>query len=111
MSYMKILIVEDDNKMRNVLKRSLTNSGYLVDAVDNGEAGLEYACTNIYDLIILDIGLPEMNGIDVCRQIRAGSVSSFILMLTGRNELSDKITGLDAGADDYLCKPFEYDEL
>jgi DNA-binding response OmpR family regulator len=108
---MKILIVEDDNKLRNVLKRSLADSGYLVDAVDNGAAGLEYALTNIYDLIILDIGLPEINGIDVCRQIRAGSVSSFILMLTGRNELSDKITGLDAGADDYLCKPFEYDEL
>ena len=108
---MKILIVEDDNKMRNVLKRSLMDAGYLVDAADNGATGLEYALTNIYDLIILDIGLPEINGIDVCRQIRAGSVSSFILMLTGSNELSDKVTGLDAGADDYLCKPFEYDEL
>jgi DNA-binding response OmpR family regulator len=108
---MKILIVEDDNKMRNVLKHSLTDSGYLVDAADNGAAGLEYALTNIYDLIILDIGLPQINGIDVCRQIRAKPVSSFILMLTGRNELSDKVSGLDAGADDYLCKPFEYEEL
>ncbi len=111
MSYMKILIVEDDNKMRNVLKRSLADSGYLVDTADNGATALEFALTNIYDLIILDIGLPEINGIEVCRKIRANSVSSFILMLTGRNELNDKISGLDAGADDYLCKPFEYAEL
>jgi DNA-binding response OmpR family regulator len=111
MSYMKILIVEDDNKMRKVLKRSLADSGYLVDAVDNGATALEFALTNIYDLIILDIGLPEINGIEVCRKIRGKPVSSFILMLTGRNELNDKISGLDAGADDYLCKPFEYEEL
>jgi DNA-binding response OmpR family regulator len=108
---MKILIVEDDKKACDVLKRGLTEAGHIVEAVSDGESCVEYAHDVGYDLIILDIMLPGIDGLEVCRKLRAGPVSPPILMLTGKDTVGDKIKGLNAGADDYLCKPFDFDEL
>jgi len=108
---MKILLVEDDKGLCDTLKRGLGEAGYVVESVHDGETGAYYAQNAEYDLIILDIMLPDRSGIEVCQALRAGSISTPILMLTARNTLKDKVKGLDAGADDYLCKPFEFEEL
>jgi two-component system response regulator MprA len=106
----RVLIVEDDEEIADVLRRSLRNEGYEARAAADGPAGLEVAAEFNPDLIILDLGLPGMDGIEVCRRFREqGDVP--ILMLTARSEVEDRVAGLDSGADDYLVKPFERQEL
>lgn len=103
---MKVLIVEDEKDLACVLSEMLKQEGYIVNKVHNGIDGLDYALTNTYDVIILDIMLPQMNGIEVLKEIRKNGINSSILLLTAKSEVEDKINGLDNGADDYLTKPF-----
>lgn len=108
---MKILLVEDEPKVASFIKKGLEEQAYEVDQAYDGNFGLKLALQNDYDLILLDIILPNMSGLDVCREIRKQKPSVSILMLTALGTTDDKITGLDAGADDYLTKPFEFKEL
>ena len=108
---MRILLVEDEKKIASFVHRGLREERYAVDVADDGAEGLYLSEMNPYDLIILDVMLPKMDGISLCREIRARRVETPVLMLTARNDLSDKVRGLDAGADDYLTKPFAFDEL
>lgn len=108
---MKILVVEDEVALAEALSEILKRNKYAVDAVYDGEDGLEYALTGIYDCIILDIMLPKMNGFDVVRALRKRRISTPVLLLTAKSDVEDKITGLDSGADDYLTKPFVSGEL
>lgn len=108
---MRILVVEDEIKLANSLKRSLETESYAVDLANDGQAGFDMAFDNEYDLIILDVGLPEKNGLQVAKELRQEGVKVPILMLTARDSTADKIQGLDSGADDYLVKPFEFEEL
>ena len=107
----RILIVEDDLKLSNVIEDWLCEDKHEVDVANNGPKGLELARANKYDVVILDWNLPGMDGIEVCKQYRTTGGSAAIIMLTGRQELDDKESGLDAGADDYLTKPFHMREL
>ena len=109
--FMRILLVEDERKLASLIKRALKEACYAVDLADNGIDALFLAESNPYDLIILDIMIPGKDGIVVCRQLRKGQVNAPVLMLTARNDMEDKISGLDAGADDYLTKPFFFPEL
>ena len=106
----RILVIEDEERIRNFLQRGLTFEGYRVDTAADGEAGLEIARDNPPDLVLLDLMLPGLDGLEVCRRLRAVSDVP-ILMLTARESVEDRVTGLDAGADDYLVKPFAFDEL
>jgi DNA-binding response OmpR family regulator len=108
---MRILIVEDHIKMANYLKQALAEQGYAVDIAYTGREALDWAAVVEFDLIVLDIMLPEVDGITVCRLLRERGTSSLILMLTARDAVDDRVLGLDAGADDYLVKPFELKEL
>lgn len=108
---MRILIVEDELDLANALARGLRQQGYAVDIAVSGEQGWERGEVNEYDLVILDLNLPEMDGLEVCRRLRASKPELLILMLTARSRLEDKVTGLDLGADDYLVKPFHFEEL
>ena len=108
---MRILLVEDDKKLTALIKRALKEALYAVDHADNSVDALFLAETNSYDLIILDIMIPGKDGIAICRQLRKGQIDTPILILTARNDIEDKISGLDAGADDYLTKPFFFPEL
>lgn len=108
---MRILIAEDENELSRALCAVLHHHNYSVDTVDNGADALEWARTQNYDGIILDIMMPEMDGIQVLRRLRSEGISTPVLILTAKSELDDKITGLDAGADDYLSKPFAMGEL
>ncbi len=108
---MKLLLVEDEKQLSEALSQILINNKYSVDAVYDGENGLEYALTDIYDVIILDIMLPKLNGLEVLRKLRKENISTPILLLTAKDSVDDKVTGLDLGADDYLPKPFEPKEL
>ena len=108
---MQILVVEDDLPLSDALVKILEDNGYAVDAVADGEAGLAYAATGSYDAIVLDIMLPKKSGLDVASQLRRGKVATPILLLSARSDVSDKITGLDSGADDYMTKPFSPAEL
>jgi len=108
---MRILLVEDEKKLSALIKRALKEALYAVDHADNSIDALFLAESNPYDLIILDIMIPGKDGIAICRQLRKGQIDIPILMLTARNELEDKVLGLDAGADDYLTKPFFFPEL
>jgi heavy metal response regulator len=108
---MKILVVEDDKRIAGFIQKGLKEEQHAVDVVHNGEDGEFWAEVNEYDLIILDIMLPKKNGIAVCRSLREKNVNTPIIMLTARDTVDDKIEGLDSGADDYLCKPFSFDEL
>ncbi|WP_114783182.1 response regulator transcription factor [Botryobacter ruber] len=108
---MKILLVEDEPKVAAFIKKGLEEQAYDVDQAYDGLFGVKLALQNDYDLVILDIILPTMNGLDACRQIRKHNPAVAILMLTALGTTDDKITGLDAGADDYLTKPFEFKEL
>ncbi len=107
----RVLVVEDAPEVRGVLVRSLADNGYGVSTASDGEAGLAAALDQRPDLLILDIGLPLKDGYTVARELRARAYVGPILMLTARDTVSDKVEGLDAGADDYLAKPFSYDEL
>lgn len=108
---MRILVVEDEHKIANSVKRGLEMEGFAVDVAYDGEDGYDLAETEEYAAIILDIMLPKMDGITVCKKLRTKSIHSPILMLTARGELEDKVSGLDSGADDYLVKPFAFAEL
>ena len=108
---MKVLVVEDDLHLAESLTHILKEQGYFVDAVDNGMDGLYYASNEEYDVIILDVMLPKMNGYDVIKMLRKQKNATPTIMLTAKSELEDKITGLDAGADDYVVKPFAPKEL
>ena len=103
---MRILIVEDEKDLANVLSEMLELEGYHTDIANDGEYGLDCAMTGIYDLIILDIMLPKLDGIAVLRKLRQQQISSAVLMLTAKSQIEDKVDGLDSGADDYLTKPF-----
>ena len=108
---MRILLVEDEKKMASFIERGLKEEGYAVDVAYDGEQGWEYASANDYDVIILDVMIPKMNGFALCAKIRQSSSRIPILMLTARDTVEDKIKGLDQGADDYLTKPFSFEEL
>jgi len=106
---MRILIVEDERRLAEA--QILKKHRYTVDAVHDGRDGLAYALTGVYDVIVLDIMLPRMDGISVLRQLRREKVSTPVILLTARGEVADKVAGLDSGADDYLAKPFATEEL
>jgi len=108
---MRILLVEDDRKLAALIKRALKEALYAVDHADNSVDALFSAESNPYDLIILDIMIPGKDGLAICRQLRKESIGTPVLMLTARNDIEDKVSGLDAGADDYLTKPFFFPEL
>jgi len=108
---MRILLVEDDPRMAQVVSKGLREHAYAVDLAEDGQAALYQASVNDYDLIVLDVLLPKLYGFGVCRELRAHANSAPILMLTARATIDDRISGLDAGADDYLTKPFSFREL
>ena len=108
---MRVLIVEDDTKIQTYLKRGLLEQGYAVDAVGDGLDAIDWAVAAAYDLIVLDVLLPRLNGFDVCRELRRRGVTASVLMLTARDGVEDRVIGLDSGADDYLGKPFAMPEL
>jgi two-component system response regulator MprA len=107
---LRVLVVEDEDRIRQFLQRGLTYEGYRVDVAADGQTGLTLARENPPDLVILDWMLPGMDGLEVCRRLRAGGPLP-IVMLTAKDSVSDRVQGLDAGADDYLVKPFAFDEL
>jgi two-component system, OmpR family, response regulator len=108
---MRLLLVEDDAKLARGLARGLRREGYTVDVAHTGDDALEHAFERSYDAVLLDIMLPGMDGFSVCRELRRGEQWQPVLMLTARGDVSDRIRGLDAGADDYLVKPFDFGEL
>jgi DNA-binding response OmpR family regulator len=108
---MKILLVEDEEKLNTKIKKILETKAYAVDSAFDGEEGERLAKWNDYDLILLDLMLPKRDGMEVCKNLRAAGKTTPILMLTARDAVEDKVTGLDSGADDYLAKPFSFEEL
>ena len=108
---MKLLLVEDEKQLSEALQQILIKNKYSVDAVYNGEEGLLYALSDVYDVIILDIMLPKLNGIEILKTIRKKGISTPVILLTAKATIEDKILGLDCGADDYLPKPFSTEEL
>jgi DNA-binding response OmpR family regulator len=108
---MKVLIVEDSERLGRSLGRGLRGLGYTVDVVENGEDGLAFAETYDYDVIVLDLMLPGLPGLDVLKQLRAGGRATHILVLSAQDRVEDRVNGLRLGADDYLVKPFAFDEL
>lgn len=108
---MRVLIVEDEQRLADALGQILTEQKYSVEMVYDGEDGLEYAKSGLYDVIILDVMLPKKTGFEVVRELRQVKNATPVLMLTARDEIGDKVTGLDCGADDYMTKPFSPEEL
>lgn len=108
---MNLLLVEDEIQLSDALSQILIKNNYNVDAVFDGEDGLNYGLTDIYDVIVLDIMLPKLNSINVLKKLRQNKISTPIILLTAKNSIEDKIVGLDSGADDYLPKPFSPEEL
>lgn len=108
---MRILVIEDEAKMSGFIRKGLEEAGYVVDVAQSAAAGLMLSANGEFDLVILDVMLPDGNGVDVARQLRNEGFNGFILMLTALGGTKDRVRGLDAGADDYLPKPFEFDEL
>jgi len=108
---MRLLVVEDSPKMAGLLRRGLTEEGYAVDAVSNGTDAVWLATEQSFDAIVLDVVLPDIDGFEVCRRLRRADRWAPLLMLTARDDVSDRVRGLDAGADDYLTKPFAFEEL
>jgi DNA-binding response OmpR family regulator len=108
---MHILVVDDEERLCRLLRRALEAQRHVVDVASDGETGLAAAQGGEYDLLILDLGLPDLDGIEVCRRLRGEHVGTSVLMLTARDEIEDRVIGLDAGADDYLGKPFALTEL
>jgi DNA-binding response OmpR family regulator len=108
---MRVLVLEDEHKLAGVLKRGLQEHGYAVDVAYDGEEGLALAELEPYDLIVLDVMLPKLDGLTVCRRLRAEQRNMPVLMLTARDTVNDRVAGLDSGADDYLVKPFAFREL
>lgn len=108
---MRVLIVEDDKKISNFIKRGLKEEFYAVDVAYDGEEGHFMATTNDYDLILLDLMIPKIDGITLCKKLRSSKIAVPIIMLTAKDEVQDKVEGLNSGADDYLTKPFAFEEL
>lgn len=108
---MKILVIEDEKKIANFIKKGLKEENYIVDAVNNANDALVLVNNGEYDILIMDVMLPDMNGFDLCKKIRDMGFKNAILMLTVRDRVEDKVKGLDSGADDYMTKPFSFDEL
>ncbi|WP_373973756.1 response regulator transcription factor [Chitinibacter sp. SCUT-21] len=108
---MRLLLIEDEAALREPLAKKLVEAGYRVDTASDGADGLYQACEYPFDLLIVDLGLPKLNGVELIRKVRAAGKSTPILVLTARSNWQDKVAGLEAGADDYLTKPFEYPEL
>lgn len=108
---MHILVVEDEQKLATLLRRVLSEERHTVDVANDGESGLDLAESDTYDLVILDVMLPGMDGVEVCRQMRSDNVATPVLMLTARGSVEDRVAGLKSGADDYLVKPFAMAEL
>ena len=108
---MRILLVEDEKGVANFIKKGLEEEYYSIDHSTDAEGGLLFLETNKYDLIILDVMMPGMNGFELCKTIRQKKIQSPILMLTARDSVQDKVRGLDSGADDYLTKPFSFEEF
>lgn len=108
---MRILLIEDEKRLSHFIKKGLIENGFAVDQAYDGEEGLYLASHETYDVVILDIMLPKMSGVEVCKKLRLLKKETAILILTAKSELDDKIEGLDSGADDYLTKPFEFAEL
>lgn len=107
----RILIVDDEDDIRDLLEYDIRSSGYFVDTAKDGLEGLNKALNNSYDLILLDVMMPKMNGFDVCKNIRQAKLSIPVLMLTAKGTIEDKTSGFDCGADDYLVKPFDIQEV
>jgi CheY-like chemotaxis protein len=105
----RILVVEDEARIASLISRGLRLEGYQVDVAPNGETALDKAFSAPPDLVILDVMLPDMDGLEVCRQLRAAGAEEPVLMLTAKDAIPDRVAGLDAGADDYLVKPFAFD--
>lgn len=108
---MKVLIVEDEIRLADTLSQIMTENKYMADAVNDGKVGFDYAMSGMYDIIVLDVMLPEMNGFEVVKLLRKNKISTPVILLTAKDEVADKINGLDRGADDYLTKPFVPEEL
>ena len=108
---MHLLLIEDDERLGRVLKRLLEEDRHVVDVATDGQSGLDFAESDGIEIVILDVGLPDINGLEVARRIRKRGSDMAILMLTARDTVNDRVAGLDAGADDYLIKPFAYEEL
>ncbi|MCX6794264.1 MAG: response regulator transcription factor [Candidatus Gottesmanbacteria bacterium] len=108
---MRILIVEDEHKIANSIKKGLKQESYAVDVAYTGADGFDLASTEDYDVIALDLLLPGLDGITICKKLRSENIHTPILMLTAKGQTTDKVEGLDAGADDYLTKPFAFEEL
>lgn len=106
-----VLLVEDEAKMAASIQKGLAENGFEVDVAPDGAVGRHFAATNTYDLVLLDVNLPFVNGYEVCRSIRAANPSVPVIMITASGSLDEKISGFDAGADDYLVKPFDFREL
>lgn len=108
---MRVLIVEDEHRIAESIRKGLTQESFAVDVAHDGELGYDLAASEDYDVIVLDLMLPKMDGMNICRELRKESIQTPILMLTAKGELSDKVAGLNCGADDYLLKPFAFSEL
>src|SRR3954464_2642456 len=111
MDPVRVLIVDDDRSVRDALRRALTLGGYEVDAAEGGQQALTQVANGVPDAVVLDVGMPDIDGLEVCRRLRGAGNRVPVLMLTARDAISDRIEGLDAGADDYLVKPFDVGEL
>ncbi|MBU4017295.1 response regulator transcription factor [Patescibacteria group bacterium] len=108
---MRILVVEDEHKIANSIKKGLEQESYAVDVAFDGQEGFDLAVSEEYDLIVLDLLLPKMDGIEICSKLREKQINIPIIILTAKGQISDKVGGLDAGGDDYLTKPFAFEEL
>lgn len=108
---MRVLVVEDEHRIAEALKKGLTQESYAVDVAYDGETGLDLAMSEEYDCLILDLMLPKKDGLSICRELRAKHIHTPILMLTAKSGVGDRINGLNTGADDYLVKPFAFEEL
>jgi len=108
---MRILLIEDERKLATAMQRALELQKYAVDVAYDGEQGLDLAVSEPFDVIIMDIMLPKLDGVDVCKKIREFQIDTPILLLTAKGQIADKVAGLDAGADDYMVKPFSLEEL
>lgn len=108
---MRLLIVEDNKRLCDTLKELMQHNKYTVDVSYDGESGYDYACSDVYDVIILDVMLPKMDGFELVKKLRAQGINTPVLMLTAKSDISDKVEGLNSGADYYLTKPFESEEL
>ena len=108
---MRLLVVEDEENLRTVIRKRLMKEGYSVDACDDGQEALDYMAVSPYDTVILDIMMPKMSGMEVLKKMRAGGDQTPVLFLTAKDGIEDRVKGLDSGADDYLVKPFAFEEL